>query len=210
MFIDESEKVEVALGIANHAFEFVDLKKAEIAVVVLNPFLLQLAALLGRELVLLAALRGPDGAALVINQIGLAIVRTLAIGPAFHLHLQEAEVDPELQFFPAIEARNFADLDRAGFVRPIFQELFKSRLIARNNRVRVCFVNASADCNGGQRCADNARDGRGDRGVHSLPRGRARSLRKLSALDPALVRRICRLVRGSGNKSRARGRSACP
>ena len=52
------KKIEVALGVADHAFEFFDLKQAQIAVVILDAFLLQFAALLGRQLVILAALRG--------------------------------------------------------------------------------------------------------------------------------------------------------
>ena len=58
----------------------------------------------------------------MVNQVGLAVVRTLSIGTAFHLHLEEAEIDPELQFLAAIEARDFAHFDRAGFVRPIVEE----------------------------------------------------------------------------------------
>jgi hypothetical protein len=58
----------------------------------------------------------------MIDEIRLAVVRALTVGPAFHLHLEEAEVDPELQFFPAVEARNFPNLDRAGLVGPIFQK----------------------------------------------------------------------------------------
>jgi hypothetical protein len=49
-------------------------------------------------------------------------VRTLAVGAAVHLHLQKSEIDPELQFFAAIETRNFPDFDCAGFMRPVFQE----------------------------------------------------------------------------------------
>ena len=122
VFIDEGEEVEVALGVANDAFEFVDLKQAEIAVVILNPFLLQLAALLGRELVFFASFRRANGAALMIDQVRLAVVRALPVGPAFHFHLEQAEIDPELEFFAAIETRYFANFDRAGFVRPLFQE----------------------------------------------------------------------------------------
>ena len=138
VFVDEIEQVEIALRVANHALEFVDLKKTQIAVVILNAFLLQFAALLGGELIIFAALSGTRGAALMIDEKGLAVVRTLAIGPAFHLHLQQAEVDPELQFFAAIQSEDFADLDRAGFVRPIFQtSQFKSRLMMLNDRTRV-------------------------------------------------------------------------
>ena len=122
MFINESEKVEVALRIANHALEFVDLEQTQIAVVILNSFLLQFAALLGRELILLPTLRRPKGAALMIDQIRFAVMGTLPVGPAFHLHLQEAKVDPELQLITAIQPRDLPDFDRTEFVRPIFQQ----------------------------------------------------------------------------------------
>ena len=65
---------------------------------------------------------GCERAPLVVDEIRLAIVGPLAIGPAFHLHLQQTEVDPELQFFAAIETGDFPDLDRAGFMRPVFQQ----------------------------------------------------------------------------------------
>ena len=90
--------------------------------IILNPFLLQQAALLGRELVILAALGGAEGAALMIDEIRLAVVGTLTVGPSLHLHLKKAEIDPELQFLAAVTARNFPDFDRAGLMRPIFQK----------------------------------------------------------------------------------------
>ena len=90
--------------------------------VVLDAFLLQFAALLGGKLIILTALDRTESAALMINEIRLAVMGPLAIGPAIHLHLEKAEVDPELQFFPAIETGDFPDLDRAGFMRPVFQQ----------------------------------------------------------------------------------------
>jgi hypothetical protein len=56
--------------------------------------------------------------------------------------LEKAEVDPELQFFAAIEAGDFPDLIAPDSCGQSFNKLFKSRLIAGNNPVRVCFVNA--------------------------------------------------------------------
>ena len=58
--------------------------------------LVQLATLLGGEFILLASFGGADGAALMVDEVGLAIVRALAIGPAIHFHLEKAEIDPEL------------------------------------------------------------------------------------------------------------------
>jgi hypothetical protein len=78
--------------------------------------------LLGRQIVVFAPLRRAPRAPLVVNQIRLAIVGTLAVGPAIHLHLEKAEINPKLQFFATIEARNFPDFYCAGFMRPIFQQ----------------------------------------------------------------------------------------
>src|SRR5262249_36344379 len=122
MLIDEGEQIEIALGIANHSFKLVDLKETEIAVVILNAFLLEFVALLGSEPVLLAALGGAQCATLMIHQVGLAIVGALPIWTAFELHLEQAQVNPELQFFPAIQTLHFTDLDRAGFVRPTLEK----------------------------------------------------------------------------------------
>ena len=122
MIIDKGKKIEIPLRIADHSLEVVDLKQAQITVIILHAFLLQFAALLRREIVFIASLFGASGAALVISQKRLAIVRPLPVGTAFHLHLEQAEIDPELQFFAAIEARNFAHFDRAVFVRPIVEE----------------------------------------------------------------------------------------
>ena len=114
-------------------WEIVDLKKTQVAVIILNAFLLELVALLGRELVALPARFGPFGAALVINEQRLAVVWPLPIGPAGHFHLKNAEVDAELQFLAAIESDNFAHFDCAGFMRPIFQERIEIKTHYANN-----------------------------------------------------------------------------
>ena len=49
VILHELEQVEVPLRVANHTIEIVDLKKAEIAMVILNAFLLELVALLRRQ-----------------------------------------------------------------------------------------------------------------------------------------------------------------
>ncbi len=40
MFIDKGEEIEIALRVPNDALEFVDLKKTQVAMVVLDAFLL--------------------------------------------------------------------------------------------------------------------------------------------------------------------------
>jgi hypothetical protein len=119
---NEVEKIEVALGVAYDAGEIVDLKQTEITVIILNAFLLELGALLWRQLVIFRLFLCAHGAALMISEERLAIVRPLSIGPAGHFHLQHAEIDPQLQFLPAIEPDDLAHLDRAVLVRPVLQD----------------------------------------------------------------------------------------
>jgi len=45
-----------------------------------------------------------------------------SIGTTVEFHLEDAEIDPQLQFVPAIEPEDFAHLDSAIFVRPILQD----------------------------------------------------------------------------------------
>jgi hypothetical protein len=130
---DEGEEVEVPLGITDHAVEVVDLKEAEVTMIILDPLLLEVVALLGAELVGLAARLGALGPALMVNQERLAVVRALAIGTAGDLHLEHAEVDPELEFFPPVQADDFAHLDGAGLVRPILEQRIEIKTHDVNN-----------------------------------------------------------------------------
>src|SRR5207248_11619363 len=113
--------------------EVVDLKETEVAVIILDAFLLQLIALLGVELIGLAPGGRAFGPALVINEERLAVMRALAIGPAGQFHLENAEIDAELQFLETVEADNFAHLDRTGFVRPILEQRIKIKTHYVNN-----------------------------------------------------------------------------
>ena len=119
---NKGEKIEIALRVADHAVEIVDLKEAQVAMIILNAFLLKLCALLGRKLVGFAFLSGARRPFLMIFQKRLAIVRTLAIRPAGHFHLQHAEIDSQLQFLAPIEAGDLAHFDAAVLMRPIFQD----------------------------------------------------------------------------------------
>jgi len=92
-----------------------------VTVILLDAFLLEVVAVLGGKLVAVAARLGPLGPALMVNQERLAVVRPLAIGTADDFHLEDAEVDPELEFLPPVEADDFAHLDGAGFMRPILK-----------------------------------------------------------------------------------------
>ena len=119
--IDKVEELEITLGVVDDAVEIVDLKQAQVAVIILNAFLLKFGALFGRQLVGFAARFRAGGTKLMIGQKRFATVRAHAIGPAGQLHLQNAEIDPELQFLAAVQSKDLAHFDRAVLVRPIFK-----------------------------------------------------------------------------------------
>ena len=89
--------------------------------------------MLGGKFVGLAARLGPLGPALMINQERLAIVRPLAVGTPGEFHLENAEVDPELQFFPPVEADDLAHLDGARFMRPVPEQRIEIKTHVVNN-----------------------------------------------------------------------------
>jgi hypothetical protein len=130
---DEGEQVEVPLSIADDAGEIVDLKQAEVAVIILDAFLLEIVALLRGKLVGLAPRFDPLRPALMINEKRLAVVGALAIRAAGDLHLEHAEIDPELEFFPAIEADDLPDFDGAWLMRPIPEERIEIETHVVNN-----------------------------------------------------------------------------
>jgi hypothetical protein len=64
-------------------------------------------------------------------------VGALAIGTTGDFHLEDAEVDPELQFFPPVEADDLAHLDGARFMRPVPEQRIEIKTHVVNN-VRTC------------------------------------------------------------------------
>jgi hypothetical protein len=52
----------------------------------------------------------------------LAIMRPLSIRPAAHFHLEDAEIDTELQLFASIEPGDLAHFNVAVLVRPFSQD----------------------------------------------------------------------------------------
>src|SRR6266571_1554304 len=119
---DKSKKVQIPLRVAHDAFEIVDLKQAQVTMIILDAFLLKFRALLRRELVSLALLLDARGPLLMIFQKRFAIVRAPAIGSPGQFHSQYAEIDSQLQFLAAIEAGDLAHFDAAALVRPISQD----------------------------------------------------------------------------------------
>ena len=90
VFGNKSEKIEITLRIAHYRSEIVDLKQTQVAMIILNAFLLELAALFRRKLIRLAFLLRAARPLLMILQERLAFMRTLTIGTPAHFHLQHA------------------------------------------------------------------------------------------------------------------------
>lgn len=106
VFLDEIEDFEVALGVAEDAGEILELEEADVAVVELDGFLLELGTILGIEMeavffafVLVAVFLE---AGLEVFEEGFVAEGGFAIGPAEGVHLEEAEVDAELDFFLSV------------------------------------------------------------------------------------------------------------
>src|SRR5439155_8568544 len=97
-------------------FETVDLKKPQVAMIILDAFLLQFRTLLRGKLVSLTLLFGPGRTPLMIFQERFAIVWTPPVGSACHFHLQHAEINAQLQFFATVESGDFAHFDRATLI----------------------------------------------------------------------------------------------
>ena len=119
---DKIEQLEIALRVADHTGEVVDLKQTQIAMVILNAFLLEFGTLFRGELVVFPALHCSRRPLLMISQERFATLRPRAIRSPDHLHLQHAEIDPQLQLLPTIEPNNLAHFDCTRFVRPIPEE----------------------------------------------------------------------------------------
>ncbi len=87
MLGNEGEQVEITLRIAHYTVKIIDLKQAQITMIILDTFLLEFCALFGRELVGFSFRRSTGGPSLMIFQKRLTIVRTPAIRPPGYFHL---------------------------------------------------------------------------------------------------------------------------
>jgi hypothetical protein len=58
----------------------------------------------------------------MVDEQRFAIMRPLTIRAARDFHLKDAKVDPELKFFPAVEADNLPDFDGTRLMRPITEQ----------------------------------------------------------------------------------------
>ena len=118
MLGDEGKEVEIALRVAHHAGELLHLVERKVAVVILDALLLQLGAIFGREREFVAAALRLAGLFLVPREERLRAARAHAVGPAAHLHLEDAEVDAQLDLVAPVQAGNAPDLDLARFEGP--------------------------------------------------------------------------------------------
>src|SRR2546430_2067798 len=69
--------------------------------------------------------RNASCAPLMVFQERFATVRTPAIGSSGDFHLQDAEIDAQLQFFATVEPGDFAHFDGAALIGPILQNVIE-------------------------------------------------------------------------------------
>lgn len=120
----EVEHVEVPGGVADDAGVIAQGEESDVAVVVVDGFCAKGSAFFGAEdesgggaIELDVALEP----VLLIFQERIEAVGFCTVGPSGELHLEDAEVDTHLQFFPAIGAADFSGVDASGFIGPGFQ-----------------------------------------------------------------------------------------
>ena len=93
--------------------------------VILDALLLKLADLIGGEDVGLVGGFLFLGEAGVVGQQGLAAMGAFAIGPPGGFHLDQAQVDSQLNLFLSIGAEDSADFDLAGLMGPVAEQVVK-------------------------------------------------------------------------------------
>ena len=122
--LHEVEQLEDVLGVTFDGLVILQLEVADAAVVILDGLLLELRAFVGvdTEVVILAAVffAVPLEADQEMVEQGRVPERPLAVGAELRVHLQQAEVDPQLQFFHTALALDPARIHAAKAVVPVF------------------------------------------------------------------------------------------
>ena len=90
---------------------------------ILDAFLLQLAAFVGREKIFGTGVLLFPGANLMMQQQGLASVRPPPVRTPAGFHLNQTEINSKLDFLPAVSAHDLARLDLAGFMRRFAEQI---------------------------------------------------------------------------------------
>jgi len=147
--IDEVEELEITLRVADDAVEIVDLKQAQVAVIILNAFLLKFGALVppsARRFRCVLPRGGTqfDDRSEAIRNHAVAGHRAGRSTP-----FAERRDRCGAAIFPGIQSEDLAHFDRAVLVRPILRMVFKSKLIALTDD-RTFTLQLSIVANGGK------------------------------------------------------------
>lgn len=126
VFFDEIEDFEAVAGIADDAFVVLEDHEAEVAVVELDAFLLEFGAGIAVEAGADAAVG--DHFAPVEVEGGVVFVGAGAVGASVEFHLEDAEVEAELEFAGSVGfAVDEAGGDGGGVERPGVEKMGKIR-----------------------------------------------------------------------------------
>jgi hypothetical protein len=146
---DEVKNSEVPFRVTDSSSEVFELKEANVAMVVLKRFDLQLGAILGIQFKAFvgAVIRGQvlvKARLLELHQ-GLVAHGPFAIGSPGGIHLQEAEVNSKLDFLLSVFAGKPADYDLPRLVLPAVEEVRYVEIHEANMAGRKGQVNAGTN-----------------------------------------------------------------
>src|SRR3954451_7730197 len=127
MFNDKIKHGEVALSITYYSHVILQLQQADIAMVILKRFELQLGAILGFQCeAIVAAFMSANvfikASFEVFEERGIS-VGPLAVRPPLSIHLQQTQINPQLDFFLAVFGFESPDDHLAGLVVPMLQQI---------------------------------------------------------------------------------------
>jgi len=108
--------------------------------IILNPFLLELSALFGRELVSFALLLPREPPAFDDNPEATRSCAGVDIGTSDHFHLQHTQDRRATAILAPIEAGDLAHFDVAVLVRPIFQDGIQTPNSSQRNIGHLTFA----------------------------------------------------------------------
>ena len=147
VFADEVKHRQVTLGIPYHRGVIFEVQQADVAMMVLQGFELELGAIFGLELeTFVAAIMGRDvleqPCAVVTKEASMS-ERPLAIGAAFRVHLEQAQIQAKLDLLAPVLGLEPAGDHLAGLVLPLVQEIRYIEIHERNMAVTARQVNGS-------------------------------------------------------------------
>ncbi len=121
----ERKEPEIAIGVALDEVIPLEVKRREVAVVVLHSLSHQKCAVFRAERKRSCPLSSASFAFASYDPGAMETRRALTVGPTVQLHLDQTQVDPHLDLLGAVVTRDDADLKPIGLVFPAVQDALR-------------------------------------------------------------------------------------